>query len=157
MTTLVKHNGKQYKVSRVVMGAVANQVANVVNVLTPIFVEEILRTRILQFWNERTKNNELWMDLQTVAPAQLPDATIIEIIRADNRQRYLEHIWQGTYGQMPAIADRIDVNNIVVPHSNVQIIEGENLIVNINSAALFDIAASGGIEMMAEELIEYRV
>lgn len=156
MTTLVKHGGKQYKVSRIVLGLAANMQANVVTVRTPIYDEEVQRTRILQFWNERAKNNEIWMDLSTVAPAQLEDATTIEIIRADNRGNYLEHIWQGTYGQFGAIADRIALDNIVVPHSNVQIIEGERIMIWINSAALFDVPAST-IEMMAEELIEYRV
>lgn len=156
MTKIINFEGRRYKVTRIllVMGDGDTQ-QNIADTLTEFWNYEILRTRMIQFKTDQHRNNEIYMYLRTVAPAEIGDDAQIELWRANNKSQYLETIWEGNYGQIPSTANRGNINYIVVPTSEVRLIEGERVIAMLEDDEQIVIANSD-LELRAEELLEFR-
>ena len=97
----------------------------------------------------------MWIYLHT-GVAELGDDAQIEISRADNRLHYIESIWEGNYGQIPAAASRISVDNIVCPNADVRLDEGEYVVIKILDDEVAAVANSE-VEQRVEEFIPWRV
>jgi hypothetical protein len=158
LAKIVKVDGKDYKMARVVyLGNAGNMAVNVANIRGVIFDEEIATGRIVQFRSARDKKNEIYMELQTAVPAHISDGSNIWITRADPRGNYLETIWEGTYGMIPTGAgERINVNNLVVPVDEVRLDPTEHIHIELDSPEVI-VVANSLVELRVQEFVHYRL
>lgn len=134
---IVTIDGKKYQVtSEVIRGTTSNMVQNTLNVDTKIFEYEIPKTEIVQFVAKQSRNNEIYMLLQDGVPAELADSTQIHVYKANSKGRYVQTIWQGTYGQLPSSSERTNQNNVVTANDNVRLDEGFRIKIDITGAVI---------------------
>lgn len=156
MTKLIDYDGKKWRPSIIVLrGTTDNMQINTVSVRTPIFQHECERNRMYQFRNSQERKNELWILLSDAADENDDDAQI-RVHRADNDDNWIETIWEGVYGQIPSAANRVSVDNIVVPSSEVRIEEGEVMTVDLDDDEVITVADSD-IELRSERFLRWRL
>lgn len=152
MGKLVTYDGKRWRPSIIVLrGTTSNMAVNTASVNTPIFQYECLRNKMYQFRNAQVRKNELWMLLADAVDENDDDA-LIRVGRHDANHNWIETIWEGVYGQIPAAASRVSVDNIVVPSTEVRIEEGDYVEVWLNDDEAITVANSD-IELRAEEFL----
>lgn len=117
---------------------------------SPIFEYDVPKTEIKQFRKKHDRNNEIYIKLQDVAPAEIEDAAKLRIYKANSKGLFMKMIWEGTYGQLADSSERTDLANIVTPNQNVRLDEGHKLKIDLYAIAVI-VAANCTIELRCQE------